>query len=127
MQDTPLVEVAHHPAAEAPPPRTDGPDRPPRLIAVVLRHRAHIPGLYMEKSVDAILSACPELIYRPIRLDTPDGRRRFLDLCVTHLGKAAVFAQRRILPIPSLYLNGRLIFDRIPDADELAAATGETA
>lgn len=76
----------------------------------------------MEAAVTAILDRHPDWRYRPILLDTPDGKARFLELCVRHLGQAAVFRRRELLPVPALFLDGVLAFTRIPDEDALTAA-----
>jgi len=48
--------------------------------------------------------------------------RRFYDLSVSLYGEEELRKRMRCAPIPSLFINGELIFDVIPRSDELISA-----
>ena len=48
--------------------------------------------------------------------------KRFLELSVSLFGEDAVYKGLRLAPIPSLFINGKLIFDAIPIREDLESA-----
>ena len=53
------------------------------------------------------------------------GKKRFLELSYELFGQDAVHMNFRLAPVPSLLINGKLIFDRIPPQFELVDAIKE--
>jgi hypothetical protein len=51
-----------------------------------------------------------------------DHSKRFLELSICLYGEDAVRNGFRLAPIPSLFINGKLVFDAIPVRDELEIA-----
>jgi hypothetical protein len=51
-----------------------------------------------------------------------DHSTRFLELSVAIFGEEAVKRGFKLAPIPSLFINGKLIFDVIPVRDDLECA-----
>jgi hypothetical protein len=60
--------------------------------------------------------------YTRINLRSPRGRQRFLELCEGLYGYHQVHRQLRLAPVPSLFINGRLAFETIPDEVRLEEA-----
>jgi hypothetical protein len=54
-----------------------------------------------------------------------DGKKRFLQLSRAIFGKDAVQRHLRLVPVPSLFINGELYFDMIPPKFELEQAIEE--
>ena len=53
------------------------------------------------------------------------GKERFLDLSVTLFGRDGVYKHARLAPVPSLFIDGELVFDGIPPRFELVEAIEE--
>ncbi len=51
-----------------------------------------------------------------------DGARRFYDLSVSLYGDENVRKNHCVAPVPSIFIDGRLVFDRIPMTEELEQA-----
>ncbi|MCB2188568.1 MAG: hypothetical protein KQJ78_19275 [Deltaproteobacteria bacterium] len=82
--------------------------------------------VYMEEAVYDVLPEYAEHIdYRRIDFLRGEGRQRFLDLSVSLFGYDGVYKHRRIAPIPSLWLDGEMVFDGIPPRHELLEALEE--
>lgn len=93
------------------------------IIEVMYKGRASVPCAYMEEAVCDILPECAGKIeYRRADLQGPAGKKRFLELSCKLFGEEAVWKYHKLAPIPSLFINGDLIFDAIPPRDELLEA-----
>lgn len=90
------------------------------------KNRACLPCTYMDEAVRDIL---PEYVgrieYRRTEISSPQGKERFLELSCTLFGQEGVWKYHRLAPIPSLFINGELVFDAIPPKDELLDAIEE--
>jgi glutaredoxin-related protein len=53
------------------------------------------------------------------------GKKRFLELSDTLYGAEAVRKYCRVAPVPSLFIDGELVFDAIPPQFELEEAIEE--
>ena len=72
-----------------------------------------MPCLYMTRVVESVASQYDkELKWEKVITQTEGGAKRFLELS-SKLG--------RLLPVPSILVNGRLAFDSIPGPDDLKA------
>lgn len=59
-----------------------------------------------------------------IKLDTvhifkEEGAKRYYHLSVSLYGEEMVRKQLRLAPVPSMFIDGKLVFDRIPQVEEL--------
>lgn len=78
---------------------------------------------YMHEAVTRVLKHFPQQIeYRRINLRTPEGRERFLSLCVGIYGREKVHRHLQLAPVPSMFMDDQLIFTTIPDMDRLQTA-----
>ena len=95
-------------------------------IEVMYKADSCLPCFYMDEAVREILPFYPDSVtYHRVDMKTPPGKKRFLDLSVSLFGEDGVYKQKRIAPIPSLFINDELFFDAIPPRYELEAAIHE--
>lgn len=93
-----------------------------RKIVIEVMYKASycLPCFYMDEAVKEILPDYTGIVeYRRVDLQTPPGKKRFLELSVSLFGEEGVYTHKRIAPIPSLFINGELFFDAIPPRHEL--------
>lgn len=96
------------------------------LIEVIYKNRSCLPCVYMEAAVREVLpDYAGQAVYERVDLATEAGKKRFLALSCALFGEEGVFKRRRLAPVPSLFINGELVFDAIPPRDELEAAVRE--
>lgn len=77
----------------------------------------------MRAAVKEVLHEYTEKVnFRNVNLRERKGKERLLELSCALYGKDAVFQQQRLAPIPSMFIDGELVFDAIPDRDELTEA-----
>ena len=90
------------------------------VIEVMYKASYCLPCVYMDKAVEDILGEYSDILaYARVDLQTPSGKKRFLELSVSLFGEEGVYRHKRIAPIPSLFINGELFFDAIPPRHEL--------
>jgi hypothetical protein len=95
----------------------------PISLELVFKDRSHWPSIYMRETVEAALPHCSAPVaFCLVDLSRREGKARFLELCCGMYGKPGVFENHRLAPVPSLFADGRLVFDAIPAVDELLAA-----
>ena len=95
-------------------------------IEVMYKADSCLPCFYMDEAVKEILPFYSDgLIYQRVDIKTPPGKKRFIDLSISLFGEEGVYKQKRIAPIPSLFINDELFFDAIPPRHELEAAIHE--
>lgn len=85
----------------------------------------HMPACYyMLEAVEEVIPEYGELIHctKVEYMKSKKHARRFYELSVSLYGEEAVKKKLRCAPIPSLFINGELIFDVIPPRDELVRA-----
>jgi hypothetical protein len=84
----------------------------------------HCPAsYYMGEAVEEVLPLFEDSI-RYTRVEykkSKEQAKRFYDLSVSLFGEEAL-RRLQCAPIPSLFINGILVFDVIPERDELIAA-----
>src|SRR5208282_2006154 len=97
----------------------------PCIHLEIIYQGAHCPAsFYMAQAVEEVLPLYGERV-RYTKLEyqrSKDHSMRFLELSVALFGEAAVKRGLKLAPIPSLFINGKLIFDVIPVRDELECA-----
>lgn len=85
-----------------------------------------LPCFYMDETVLAILPKYNGHVeYRRVDFLRGDGKKRFLELSCSLFGKDNVFKKCRVAPVPSLFIDGELVFDAIPPVFELEEAVEE--
>ena len=91
-----------------------------KLVEVIGKGKGHWPSFYMLEAVNDVLPECAETVdFREINTRDPKDKDRLIELSCALYGKDAVYQKQRLAPIPSIFINGQLIFDSIPDRDEL--------
>ncbi len=96
------------------------------LIEVMYKADYCLPCLYMDEAVREVLPKYDNYIeYRRVDFMQGEGKKRFLELSCTLFGSEAVSKYCRIAPVPSLFINGELVFDAIPPQFELIDAIEE--
>jgi len=84
-----------------------------------------LPCLYMDEAVRELLPKYDDHIeYRRVDF-MGTGKKRFLELSCSLFGNEGVYKSGRIAPVPSLFINGELVFDAIPPQFELEDAIEE--
>lgn len=85
-----------------------------------------LPCFYMDEAVNDILPLYADVIdYKRVDIKTESGKKRFIDLSISIFGEKGVYEQKRIAPIPSLFINDELFFDAIPPRHDLESAIHE--
>jgi glutaredoxin-related protein len=86
---------------------------------------SHCPAsYYMAKAVEEVLHLYGEHV-RYTKVEYQRGKehsKRFLELSVSLFGEEAVRNSLKLAPIPSIFINGQLVFDIIPIRGELELA-----
>lgn len=100
----------------------------PKKILIEVMYKADycLPCYYMDEAVCEILPKYSEKVeYRRVEFMKGEGKKRFLELSVSLFGEEGVYKFFRIAPVPSLFINGELVFDAIPPLFELEEAIEE--
>ena len=85
-----------------------------------------LPCYYMDETVlETIPKYAPYVEYQRVDFMKSKGKKRFLELSCSLFGEEGVYKKFRIAPVPSLFINGELVFDAIPPAFELEDAIEE--
>lgn len=96
------------------------------LIEVMYKADYCLPCLFMDETVREVLPAYGGRVdYRRVEFLRGDGKRRFLELSCSLFGADGVFKCHRLAPVPSLFIDGELVFDAIPPRFELEEAIEE--
>lgn len=85
----------------------------------------HCPACYyMAEAVEELLPAYhPKIRYTRVEyMKSKAHARRFYELSVSLYGEEELRKRMRCAPIPSLFINGELVFDSIPPRHELMEA-----
>ena len=98
----------------------------PVIIEVMYKADYCLPCLYMDQTVHEVLPKYEgSVIYRRVDFLKAEGKRRFLELSCALFGADNVQKYCRLAPVPSLFINGELVFDAIPPTYELEEAIEE--
>ncbi len=96
------------------------------IIEVMYKADYCLPCFYMDESVVNILPKYADHVeYRRVEFLKGDGKKRFLELSCSLFGEENVYKYCRIAPVPSLFIDGELVFDAIPPVFELEEAIEE--
>ena len=96
------------------------------LIEVMYKADYCLPCLYMDEAVLEVLPKYDKYAdYRRVDFLKGDGKTRFLELSRSLFGDEGVDRHFRLAPVPSLFIDGELIFDAIPPKFELEEAIEE--
>jgi hypothetical protein len=95
-----------------------------KIIIEVMYKAVHcLPCLYMDETVRGILSDYSDHVqYKRVDLLKDNGKERYLELSCALFGEENVRKHCRLAPVPSLFIDGELVFDVIPPVFELEAA-----
>ena len=103
---------------------TNGPKK--LVIEVMYKADYCLPCLYMDETVREVLPKYADRVeYRRVDFMKSPGRERFLELSCELFGEDVVKRQCRVVPVPSLFINGELVCDAIPPIFELEEAIEE--
>ena len=93
------------------------------IIEVMYKADNCLPCFYMDETVREILPKYAGRVdYRRVDFLKKKGKERFLELSYALFGEEFVRTNRRVAPVPSLFIDGELVFDAIPPVFELEAA-----
>ena len=96
------------------------------LIEVMYKADYCLPCFYMDQTVKDVLEKYSSSVeYHRVDFMRGEGRERFLELSCALFGEEMVKKYCRIAPVPSLFIDGELVFDEIPPAFELEDAIEE--
>jgi thiol-disulfide isomerase/thioredoxin len=96
------------------------------LIEVMYKADYCLPCLYMDETVREVLPKYEKHIhYKRVDFMRGSGKERFLELSYALFGEDNVRKYRRVAPVPSLFIEGELVFDAIPPIYELEEAIEE--
>jgi len=101
---------------------------PPRklLLEVMFKAEYCLPCFYMDETVREVLPKYADHVeYRRVDFMKSPGKERFLELSCSLFGEEAVKKHCRLAPVPSLFIDGELVFDAIPPIFELEEAIEE--
>lgn len=96
------------------------------VLEVMYKADYCLPCFFMDAAVQEILPQYEDRVeYRRVDIMIGKGKKRFLELSYELFGEEAVHKQIRLAPVPSLLINGELIFDQIPPQFDLVDAIEE--
>jgi hypothetical protein len=96
------------------------------VIEVMYKADYCLPCFFMDAAVQEMLPQYEDRVeYRRVDIMIGKGKKRFLELSYELFGEEAVKKYIRLAPVPSLLINGELIFDQIPPQFDLVAAIEE--
>ncbi|MGB5422465.1 MAG: hypothetical protein WBN03_09920 [Desulfobacterales bacterium] len=96
------------------------------LIEVMYKADYCLPCFYMDETVREVLEKYADSIeYHRVDFLKGEGKKRFLELSCSLYGEEMVNKHCRVAPVPSLFIDGELVFDAIPPIFELEDAIEE--
>jgi hypothetical protein len=96
------------------------------FIEVVYKADYCLLCLYMDQTVRQVITKYADNVeYQRVDFLRCEGRKRFMELSYSLYGEIAVHKHCRVAPIPSLFIDGELVFDAIPPIFELEEAIEE--
>ena len=100
----------------------------PKKILIEVMYKADycLPCFYMDETVINVIPKYADHIeYKRVDFLKGDGKERFLELSCSLFGEENVYKYCRVAPVPSLFIDGELVFDAIPPDFELEEAIEE--
>lgn len=96
------------------------------LIEVMYKADYCLPCFYMDETVREVLPKYKDRVeYHRVDFMKGSGKDRFIELSCSLFGEENVRKHCRVAPIPSLFIDGELVFDAIPPIFELEDAIDE--
>ena len=96
------------------------------VLEVMYKASYCLPCFYMDETVQEILPKFADQVeYRRVDFMKGSGKERFFELSYKLFGKENVHKYARVAPVPSLFIDGELVFDAIPPMFELEEAIME--
>ena len=96
------------------------------IIEVMYKADYCLPCFYMDETVkETIPQYADHIEYHRVDFMHSPGKERFLELSCELFGEENVRKHCRVAPVPSLFINGELVFDAIPPRFELEEAIEE--
>ena len=96
------------------------------LLEVMYKADYCLPCFFMDAAVQEMMPQYEDRVeYRRVDIMIGKGKKRFLEFSCELFGEDAVHKKIRLAPVPSLLINGELIFDQIPPQYELVNAIEE--
>ena len=96
------------------------------LLEVIYKADYCLPCLFMDEAVREVVPKYSEYVdYQRVDFMIGDGKQRFLELSRSLFGEEGVHKHFRLAPVPSLFMDGELVFDAIPPKFELEEAIEE--
>ena len=94
------------------------------LIEVIYKADYCLPCFYMDEALVEILPQYEDLVdYQKVCfLESEEAEQRLLELSKALYGIEKVDSLEKVAPVPSLFIEGELIFDMIPPRFELEEA-----
>jgi hypothetical protein len=75
---------------------------------------------YMVEAVKVVAPSFPDALrWEIVHIYKKEGARRFYELSVSLFGEENVKKGRCFAPVPAIFVDGQLVFDRIPLLEEL--------
>ena len=99
-----------------------------RKIVIEVMYKADycLPCYYMDEAFREVLPQYDgQIEYRRVDFMKGEGKKRFLELSCSLFGEEGVYKHIRLAPVPSLFIDGELVFDGIPPRFELEEAIEE--
>lgn len=96
------------------------------VIEVMFKAEYCLPCFYMDETVRETIPKYDAYVeYRRVDFMKEPGKSRFLELSCELFGEEGVYKKCRVAPVPSLFIDGQLVFDAIPPRFELEEAIEE--
>jgi hypothetical protein len=85
------------------------------IVEVMYKPRYCLICQYMDEAVLEVLPGYDDFLeYRRVDILENGGKEPFLELSVALFGEKGVYREMRIAPVPSMFVDGELVFDSIP-------------
>jgi hypothetical protein len=94
------------------------------LVEVIYKADYCLPCFFMDQAVLDVLPQYEDLVeyQRVCFLESDEAQERFMDLSKKLYGIEKVVNLEQVAPVPSLFIEGEMIFDMIPPRFELEEA-----
>lgn len=92
----------------------------PLQLEIVYTSDFNLSCYYAAKVVETVAPKYREIMdWEKVFIMKEPGSKRYYELSVALYGEEMVNNQRVYAPIPSIFINGKMVFDRIPAVEEL--------
>jgi len=96
-------------------------DKPKKILLEVMYKADYcLPCYYMDEAIcETLPKYSGKIEYWRVKFMKGEGKKRFLELSVSLFGEEGVCKYIRIAPVPSIFIDGELVFDVTPGTEEL--------